>query len=182
MTLPEDPDLFAQRIRQPEEARALLPMIDLGRHHRRDRRGAPHQARRTDGQRKEITMLCKSLLPMPEKYHGFAESRRATQALPRHHGHEEPKRRFQSEARIVSSLRRFLEDEGFMEVETPMLQPIYGGATRALQDASTTLKLDMYLRIAPELNLKRILFPALPTRSSRSTATSATKVSRPAQS
>lgn len=112
---------------------------------------------------KEITMLCKSLLPMPEKYHGLADIE--TRYRKRYLDimvNEESKLRFQQRSRIVSSLRRFLEDEGFMEVETPMLQPIYGGATaEPFKTHHNTLKLDMYLRIAPELYLKRILVSGL---------------------
>ncbi|MGH0355982.1 lysine--tRNA ligase [Sinorhizobium meliloti] len=155
--------IFSHKDTAPEEARALLPMIDLG-----DIIGVTGEVRRTKRgeltvNAKEITMLCKSLLPMPEKYHGLADIE--TRYRKRYLDimvNEESKLRFQQRSRIVSSLRRFLEDEGFMEVETPMLQPIYGGATaEPFKTHHNTLKLDMYLRIAPELYLKRILVSGL---------------------
>jgi len=155
--------IFSHKDTAPEEARALLPMIDLG-----DIIGVTGEVRRTKRgeltvNAKEITMLCKSLLPMPEKYHGLADIE--TRYRKRYLDimvNEESKLRFQQRSRIVSSLRRFLEDEGFMKLETPMLQPIYGGATgEPFKTHHNTLKLDMYLRIAPELFLKRTLVSGL---------------------
>ncbi len=155
--------IFSHKDTTPEEVRALLPMIDLG-----DIIGVTGEVRRTNRgeltvNAHTITMLTKTLKPMPEKYHGLAdiETRYRKRYLDIM-SNEESKARFQSRSRIVSGLRRFLEDEGFMEVETPMLQAIYGGATaEPFKTHHNTLKLDMFLRIAPELYLKRVLVSGL---------------------
>ena len=155
--------IFSHKDNTPEEARNLLPMIDLG-----DIIGVTGEVRRTKRgeltvNAKEITMLCKSLLPMPEKYHGLTDiEMRYRKRYLDIMANEESKIRFQKRSKIVSGLRRFLEDEGFMEVETPMLHPVYGGASaEPFKTHHNTLKLDMFLRIAPELYLKRILVSGL---------------------
>ena len=111
----------------------------------------------------EITMLTKSLLPMPEKWHGLSDIE--LRYRKRHLDimtNEESKLRFQQRSKIVSGIRRFMENDGFMEVETPMLHSVYGGATaEPFKTHHNTLKLDMYLRIAPELFLKRTLVSGL---------------------
>lgn len=155
--------IFSHKDTTPEEARALLPMIDLG-----DIIGVTGEVRRTKRgeltiNAHQITMLTKTLLPMPEKYHGLADielryRRRYLDIMV----NEESRLRFKQRSLIISSLRRFLENEGFMEVETPMLHPVYGGAAaEPFKTHHNTLKLDMYLRIAPELYLKRILVSGL---------------------
>ncbi|MFN3717678.1 MAG: lysine--tRNA ligase [Rhizobium rhizophilum] len=155
--------IFSHKDTTPEEARALLPMIDLG-----DIIGVTGQVRRTKRgeltiNAHEITMLTKTLLPMPEKYHGLADielryRKRHLDILT----NEESKLRFQQRSKIVSGIRRFMEAEGFLEVETPMLQTVYGGATaEPFKTHHNTLKMDMYLRIAPELFLKRTLVSGL---------------------
>ncbi|MBD8556431.1 lysine--tRNA ligase [Rhizobium sp. CFBP 8762] len=155
--------IFSHKDNTPEEARSLLPLIDLG-----DIIGVTGPVRRTKRgeltvNALEITMLTKALLPMPEKYHGLADietryRKRYLDIL----SNEESKTRFQQRSRIISGIRRFMEDEGFTEVETPMLHPVYGGATAdPFKTHHNTLKLDMYLRIAPELYLKRVLVSGL---------------------
>ena len=155
--------IFSHKDTTPEAARALLPMIDLG-----DIIGVTGAVRRTKRgeltiNAHEITMLTKTLLPMPEKYHGVADveiryRKRHLDILT----NEESKLRFQQRAKIVSGIRRFMENDGFMEVETPMLHSVYGGATaEPFKTHHNTLKLDMYLRIAPELFLKRTLVSGL---------------------
>ncbi|HCL66555.1 MAG TPA: lysine--tRNA ligase [Rhizobium sp.] len=155
--------IFSHKDTTPEEARSLLPLIDLG-----DIIGVTGMVRRTKRgeltiNAQEITMLTKTLLPMPEKYHGLADIE--TRYRKRYLDimvNEESKLRFQQRSKILSALRRFLEDDGFMEVETPMLQAIYGGAAaEPFKTHHNTLKLDMYLRIAPELYLKRVLVSGL---------------------
>ncbi|MBB4006810.1 lysine--tRNA ligase [Allorhizobium taibaishanense] len=155
--------IFSHKDTTPEEARAMLPMIDLG-----DIVGVTGQVRRTKRgeltiNAQEITMLTKTLLPMPEKYHGVTDievryRKRHLDILT----NEESKLRFQQRSKIVSGIRRFMESDGFMEVETPMLQSIYGGASAdPFKTHHNTLKQDMYLRIAPELFLKRTLVSGL---------------------
>jgi len=176
--------IFSHKDVTPEEARNMLGMIDIG-----DIIGVTGTVRRTKRgelsiNAREITMLTKSLLPMPEKWHGVSDVE--IRYRKRHLDimtNEESKLRFQQRSKIVSGIRRFMENDGFMEVETPMLHSVYGGATaEPFKTHHNTLKLDMYLRIAPELYLKRTLVSGLTdkvTRCSRSTATSATKASRP---
>lgn len=155
--------IFSHKDTTPEEARNLLPMIDLG-----DIIGVTGEVRRTKRgeltvNAHEITMLTKTILPPPEKYHGLADiEMRYRKRYLDIMSNEESKLRFQQRSQIISGVRRFLEDEGFMEVETPMLQPIYGGAAaEPFKTHHNTLKLDMYLRIAPELYLKRVLVSGL---------------------
>jgi lysyl-tRNA synthetase class 2 len=108
-------------------------------------------------------MLTKSLLPMPEKWHGLSDvelryRKRHLDIL----SNADSKVRFQQRSKIVSGIRRFMEDDGFMEIETPMLHSVYGGATaEPFKTHHNTLKLDMFLRIAPELYLKRALVSGL---------------------
>ncbi|MGJ8571533.1 MAG: lysine--tRNA ligase [Hoeflea sp.] len=155
--------VFSHKDTTPQEARNLLPLIDLG-----DIIGVTGEVRRTKRgeltvNAHEITMLTKSLLPMPEKWHGLSDiemryRKRHLDILT----NEDSKLRFQQRSKIVSGIRRFMEDEGFMEIETPMLHSVYGGATaEPFKTHHNTLKLDMYLRIAPELYLKRALVSGL---------------------
>ena len=104
-------------------------------------------------------MLAKSLLPLPEKWHGLkdVEERFRKRYLDLIFN-PEVKRKFELRSRIITEIREFLEKEGFLEVETPILQPIYGGAkARPFKTYLNALDMDLYLRIAPELYLKRLL-------------------------
>ena len=104
-------------------------------------------------------MLAKSLLPLPEKWKGLqdVEERFRKRYLDLIFN-PEAKKKFKLRSQIVAELRAFLESEDFLEVETPILQPIYGGA-RALPFKThlNALDMDLYLRISPELYLKRLL-------------------------
>lgn len=104
-------------------------------------------------------MLAKSLLPLPEKWHGIqdVEERYRKRYLDLLFN-PETKKVFTSRATIVRSLRHFLEERGFIEVETPILQPLYGGAEAApFITHLNAFDMDVYLRIAPELYLKRLI-------------------------
>jgi len=107
----------------------------------------------------DFKILAKSLLPLPEKWHGLkdVEERFRKRYLDLIFN-PEVKRKFALRAQIIKEIRNFLEKEGFLAVETPILQLIYGGAkARPFKTHHYALDTDLYLRIAPELYLKRLL-------------------------
>ena len=108
---------------------------------------------------KTITLLSKSLRPLPEKYHGLTDKEaRYRQRYVDLIINPESKRNFEIRSKFVAYLRRYLDSIGFMEVETPVLSPIAGGANaRPFITHHNTLDIDMYMRIATELHLKRLI-------------------------
>ncbi len=106
-----------------------------------------------------LSLLAKSLRPMPEKWHGLTDKetryrRRYLDLI----ANPEVREVFKKRSAIVRSLRNFLDAEGFIEVETPVLQPIYGGAAaKPFVTHHNRLDVDMYLRVADELYLKRLI-------------------------
>jgi lysyl-tRNA synthetase class 2 len=110
-----------------------------------------------------VTLLSKSLRPLPEKFHGLKDpDTRYRQRYLDLIVNPEVRRTFITRSRIIAAIRRFLDERGFLEVDTPILNTIAGGATaRPFITHHNTLDLDMYMRIAPELFHKRLIVGGL---------------------
>jgi len=108
---------------------------------------------------KKVVLLTKSLRPLPEKFHGLKDTElRYRQRYVDLIMNPEVKDTFLTRTRIIKEIRKILDDKGYMEVETPVLNTLVGGATaRPFVTHHNTLDMDMYLRIAPELYLKRLI-------------------------
>ncbi len=151
--------VYAQRNALGEEAYALFRKLDLG-----DIITVSGPLFRTrmgevTVRVNEFELLSKALRPLPEKWHGLTDiEQRYRQRYLDLAVNDRVRETFRLRSRIIRELRSFFEEHGFIEVETPMLQPIPGGAAaRPFQTHYAALDCPMYLRIAPELYLKRLL-------------------------
>ena len=151
--------IYARKDEMDEEAYNRFKKFDIG-----DIVGVKGQVFRTQKgemsiRAHEITLLSKSLQPLPEKFHGLTDKElRYRQRYVDLIMNPESKRNFEIRSRFVAYLRRYLDNLGFMEVETPVLSPIAGGANaRPFITHHNTLDIDMYMRIATELHLKRLI-------------------------
>ena len=151
--------IYARRDEMDEEAYNRFKKYDIG-----DIVGVKGEVFRTQKgemsiRAHEITLLSKSLQPLPEKFHGLTDKElRYRQRYVDLIMNPESKRNFEIRSKFVAFLRRYLDNMGFMEVETPVLSPIAGGANaRPFITHHNTLDIDMYMRIATELHLKRLI-------------------------
>jgi len=151
--------IFSHKDSLSEEVRAQMALYDIG-----DIIGVTGMIRRTPRgeltiNNKKVEMLCKSVSPLPEKHHGLADieikyRKRYIDMIM----NDESRETFIKRSKIVSYIRRHLENLGFLEVETPMLHGLVGGANaKPFETFHNALDQKMYLRIAPELHLKRLI-------------------------
>ena len=143
----------------PEDEWAKVDLLDLADWVGVDGRLITTRTGEITVEAKHLAILTKSLLPPPEKWHGLVDvETRYRQRYVDLFANPEVRETFLARSRLISQVRRFLEARGFLEVETPVLQPIYGGAAaRPFVTHHNTLDADFYLRISPELYLKRLL-------------------------
>lgn len=155
--------VFCHKDNMDEEAIKMLKLIDIG-----DIAGFCGSIRRTPRgelsiKAKNYKLLSKALLPLPEKFHGLTDvETRYRQRYVDLIVNEESREILRKRSLIIQKIREYLTVQGFLEVETPMLHPMAGGANaRPFITHHNALDMEMYLRIAPELYLKRLLVGGL---------------------
>ncbi|MEO8277667.1 MAG: amino acid--tRNA ligase-related protein, partial [Thermoanaerobaculia bacterium] len=155
--------LFIRQNLLDEASRDLLDALDLGDYLLAEGELLRTRVGELSIAPERLTLLSKALRPLPEKWHGLADTEsRYRQRYLDLVANPESRRVFEIRAGIVSGMRQFFDAKGFLEVETPMMQAVPGGAVaRPFVTHHNALDIDLYLRIAPELYLKRLLVGGL---------------------